>query len=85
MIPSSGGNTEFADMRTAYDALSAEDKAEVADLVCEHSIVFSRAQIGLEVKSEEHAEPRARSRHCERCRLGTSSTIASMMKIAIAA
>jgi alpha-ketoglutarate-dependent 2,4-dichlorophenoxyacetate dioxygenase len=56
VIPASGGNTEFADMRAAYDALPAVDKAEVADLVCEHSIVFSRAQIGLEVKSEEHAE-----------------------------
>jgi len=56
VIPSRGGNTEFADMRAAYDALSAEDKAEVEPLVCEHSIVFSRAQIGLEIKSEEHSD-----------------------------
>ena len=56
VIPSSGGNTEFADMRAAYDALSAGDKAEVEGLVCEHSIVFSREQIGMEVKSDEHAE-----------------------------
>lgn len=56
VVPGKGGNTEFADMRAAYDALPAEDKAEIEDLVCEHSIVYSRAQIGLEVKSEEHAE-----------------------------
>ena len=56
VVPSRGGNTEFADMRAAYDALSAEDKAEVEHLVCEHSIVFSREQIGLEMKSEEHAD-----------------------------
>jgi alpha-ketoglutarate-dependent 2,4-dichlorophenoxyacetate dioxygenase len=56
VVPSSGGNTEFADMRAAYEALPQADKAEVEELVCEHSIVYSRAQIGLEVKSEEHAE-----------------------------
>ena len=43
-------------MRAAYDALSAEDKAEVEPLMCEHSIVFSREQIGLEIKSEEHSD-----------------------------
>lgn len=46
-IPPSGGNTEFADMRAAYDALDAATKAEVEDLVCEHSILFSRAQLGF--------------------------------------
>jgi len=56
VIPSKGGNTEFADMRAAYEALSAEEKAEVDGLICEHSIVFSREQIGLEVKSDEHSD-----------------------------
>ena len=37
-----GGNTEFADMRAAYDALDDETKAECEDLVCEHSQLFSR-------------------------------------------
>jgi alpha-ketoglutarate-dependent 2,4-dichlorophenoxyacetate dioxygenase len=63
VIPSSGGNTEFADLRAAYEALSEADKAEVEDLICEHSIVFSRQQIGLEVKSEEHAERLKPVRH----------------------
>ncbi len=56
VVPSRGGNTEFADMRAAYDALPDDERAEVEGLICEHSIVFSRAQIGLEVKSEEHAD-----------------------------
>jgi alpha-ketoglutarate-dependent 2,4-dichlorophenoxyacetate dioxygenase len=47
VIPGSGGNTEFADMRAAYDALDDATKAEVEELVCEHSIVFSREQIGF--------------------------------------
>ena len=56
VIPSKGGNTEFADMRAAYEALSDEQKAEVDGLFCEHSIVFSREQIGLEVKSDQHSD-----------------------------
>jgi len=56
VVPSKGGNTEFADMRAAYEALDDEAKAEVGGLVCEHSIVFSREQIGLEVKSDEHSD-----------------------------
>ena len=55
-IPSSGGNTEFADMRAAYDALPAETKAKIEDLVCEHSQIYSRQQIGFfELTEEEQA------------------------------
>ena len=55
-IPSRGGNTEFADMRTAYDALEAETRAEIEDLVCEHSQIFSRQQLGFfDFTDEERA------------------------------
>ncbi|MBO0756909.1 MAG: TauD/TfdA family dioxygenase [Bradyrhizobiaceae bacterium] len=47
IVPSTGGNTEFADMRAAYDALDAATKAEIEDLVTEHSLMFSRGQIGF--------------------------------------
>jgi alpha-ketoglutarate-dependent 2,4-dichlorophenoxyacetate dioxygenase len=54
--PSKGGNTEFADMRAAYDALDAETKAEIEDLICEHSQIFSRQQIGFfDLTEEERA------------------------------
>jgi alpha-ketoglutarate-dependent 2,4-dichlorophenoxyacetate dioxygenase len=46
-IPSKGGDTEFAYMRAAYDALPDDVKAEVEDLVCEHSQIFSRQQLGF--------------------------------------
>ena len=42
-----GGETEFADMRAAHDALDAETKAEIADLVCEHSLIYSRETLGF--------------------------------------
>jgi alpha-ketoglutarate-dependent 2,4-dichlorophenoxyacetate dioxygenase len=55
-IPSKGGNTEFADMRAAYDALDAETKAEIEDLICEHSQIYSRQQIGFfDLNEEERA------------------------------
>jgi alpha-ketoglutarate-dependent 2,4-dichlorophenoxyacetate dioxygenase len=56
VVPLKGGNTEFADMRAAYDALDDATKAEIEDLVCEHSIIYSREQIGFEVKDDANAE-----------------------------
>ncbi len=47
IIPSWGADTEFADMRAGYDALDARTKAEIEDLVCEHSLIYSRAAIGF--------------------------------------
>ena len=47
VVPGTGGNTEFADMRAAYDALDDVTKAEIEDLITEHSIAFSRSQLGF--------------------------------------
>jgi alpha-ketoglutarate-dependent 2,4-dichlorophenoxyacetate dioxygenase len=46
-VATNGGNTEFADMRAAYDALDAASKAEIEDLVCEHSLIYSRGSLGF--------------------------------------
>jgi alpha-ketoglutarate-dependent 2,4-dichlorophenoxyacetate dioxygenase len=46
-IPSKGGNTEFAHMGAAYEALDDDTKDLIEDLVCEHSQLFSRAIIGF--------------------------------------
>ncbi len=55
-VPPSGGNTEIADMRAAYDALDAAMKAEVADLVCEHSLMTPRLELGFtQFTAEERA------------------------------
>ena len=51
-----GGNTEFADMRAAWDALDPGTQAEIEDLVCEHSLMYSRGLLGmLEYSEEERA------------------------------
>ena len=47
-IPLAGGNTEFADMRAAYDALDDATKTEVHDLICLHSQIFSRGVLGFD-------------------------------------
>ena len=52
-IPSKGGNTEFAYMPAAYDALDEETKVEIDDLVCEHSQMYSRQQVGFFDFTEE--------------------------------
>ena len=45
--PLGGGETEFADMRAAYDALPDDMKAAIDGLVVEHDIFWSRGQIGF--------------------------------------
>ncbi len=42
-----GGETEFADMRAAYDALPDATKADIDALIAEHDIFWSRGQIGF--------------------------------------
>jgi alpha-ketoglutarate-dependent 2,4-dichlorophenoxyacetate dioxygenase len=56
VLPTWGANTEFADMRAAYDALDARTKAEVEDLICEHSLAFSREAIGFTDLTAEERE-----------------------------
>ena len=51
-----GGNTEFADMRAAYDALGEETKAEIEDMICEHSLMYSRGSLGFLDYSDEEKE-----------------------------
>ena len=53
IVVDAGGNTEFADMRAAYDALDAATKAEIEDLVCEHSLIYSRGTLGFTEFTEE--------------------------------
>jgi alpha-ketoglutarate-dependent 2,4-dichlorophenoxyacetate dioxygenase len=45
--PLGGGETEFADMRAAHDALPEHVRAEIDGLVAQHDIFWSRGQIGF--------------------------------------
>jgi alpha-ketoglutarate-dependent 2,4-dichlorophenoxyacetate dioxygenase len=47
LSPKGNGETEFADMRAAYDALSEQQKVDIADLVALHDIAWSRGQLGF--------------------------------------
>lgn len=59
IVTSEGGDTEFADMRAAYAALDDASKAEIDDLVCEHSLIYSRAILGFtDLTPEERATMR---------------------------
>jgi alpha-ketoglutarate-dependent 2,4-dichlorophenoxyacetate dioxygenase len=53
VVHPTGGNTEFADMRAAYDALDASTKAQIEDLVSEHSLMYSRGSLGMIDYSDE--------------------------------
>jgi alpha-ketoglutarate-dependent 2,4-dichlorophenoxyacetate dioxygenase len=52
-VQQGSGNTEFADMRAAYDALDDATKREIEDLVCEHSLIYSRGTLGFTELSDE--------------------------------
>ncbi|MDX2315353.1 MAG: TauD/TfdA family dioxygenase [Gammaproteobacteria bacterium] len=48
----SGGETEFACMRAAYETLSDEERDAIENLVVEHDIAFSRATIDPNMLSD---------------------------------
>jgi len=47
-IPPADGETEFADMRAAWDALPEKIRAEIRNYVCDHSLLYSREQLGFD-------------------------------------
>jgi alpha-ketoglutarate-dependent 2,4-dichlorophenoxyacetate dioxygenase len=57
VIPPQGGETEFADMRAAWDALPDVTKQLIEPLVCDHSLIYSRALLGFDAftEAERHA------------------------------
>ena len=63
-VTTTGGDTQFADMRAAYDALDEATRKEVHDMVCEHSQMFSRQQMGFFEFTEEERQRFAPVRQC---------------------
>jgi alpha-ketoglutarate-dependent 2,4-dichlorophenoxyacetate dioxygenase len=53
VVPPVPADTEYADMRAAYDALPAEMKAQVEGLRAHHSVAYSRHLLGFEFSAEE--------------------------------
>jgi len=58
-----GGDTEFADMRAAYDALPEKMKAMIEDLTVEHSIWHSRKLAGFPEPTQEELDSRPPAHH----------------------
>jgi alpha-ketoglutarate-dependent 2,4-dichlorophenoxyacetate dioxygenase len=53
IVPPVPADTEYADMRAAYDALPAETKARIEGLRAHHSIAYSRQTLGFEFSGDE--------------------------------
>ena len=53
VVPSVEADTEYADMRAAYDALPEEEKARLEGLRVHHSIAHSRQTLGFEFSESE--------------------------------
>ncbi|MCH8530949.1 MAG: TauD/TfdA family dioxygenase [Saccharospirillum sp.] len=52
-VPADGGDTEYTDLRAAYDALPDSLKSEIADLQAEHYVLHSRFLLGDDDYTEE--------------------------------
>lgn len=52
VVPQAGGETEFADMRAAWEALDAETQARLEPLSAYHSLYYSQAKAGFVHKTD---------------------------------
>jgi alpha-ketoglutarate-dependent 2,4-dichlorophenoxyacetate dioxygenase len=53
VLPPEGGDTQFADMRIAWDMLDRKTKTLIEDMVCEHSRIFSKGALGIPFTEKE--------------------------------
>ena len=53
VVTAAGGQTEWADMRAAYDALDDETRGRISKLCAHHSIAYSRHVLGFEFSDDE--------------------------------
>jgi alpha-ketoglutarate-dependent 2,4-dichlorophenoxyacetate dioxygenase len=47
-IPPKDGQTEFSDLRSAYESLPSATKDQIENLEAEHSLIYSRAMMGFD-------------------------------------
>ena len=59
VIPGEGGETQFADMRAAWDTLPETMQLRIESMICEHTQLFSRAKIGFTDWAPEEIEKMA--------------------------
>ena len=51
VVPDVGGQTEWADMRAAFDALDSGTREKIAGLAAHHSLYYSQAKVGHKASS----------------------------------
>ena len=51
VVPEEGGQTEWADMRAAFDALGDDIRKKIANLAAYHSLYYSQAKVGHKAHS----------------------------------
>jgi len=56
VVPPVPADTEFADMRAAYDALDAQARTTIGELKAHHSIAYSRQVLGFEFSEDEQVK-----------------------------
>jgi alpha-ketoglutarate-dependent 2,4-dichlorophenoxyacetate dioxygenase len=56
VVPPVSADTEFADLRAAYDALPEETKDRLEGLQAHHSVAYSRHVLGFEFSDDEKAQ-----------------------------
>ncbi len=56
VVPPVAADTEYADLRAAYDALDAETRARIEGLRAHHSIAHSRQMLGFEFSASEQEQ-----------------------------
>jgi alpha-ketoglutarate-dependent 2,4-dichlorophenoxyacetate dioxygenase len=62
-VPPTGGDTQFADMRAAYDALPVEMKERIEGLTAEHWLWYSRMLAGYPEPTEAERQAKPPSQH----------------------
>jgi alpha-ketoglutarate-dependent 2,4-dichlorophenoxyacetate dioxygenase len=62
-VPPAGGDTQFADMRAAYDALPEEKQQQLEGLIAEHWLWHSRMLAGYPEPTEDERKAKPPSQH----------------------
>jgi alpha-ketoglutarate-dependent taurine dioxygenase len=57
-VPADGGETEWADMRAAYEALDRATRDRIQELTAFHSLYYSQSRIGIEPSTTASANAR---------------------------
>ena len=82
VVPPEGGETEFADMRAAWDALDEDTQARLQGLCAYHSIYYSQARRASSTRPTMCMDSTTKARRCVRSSRRTRKRVASPSTLA---